>query len=64
MEFHIDDEKLAAVCELVREYLPDTASAAIEEFITADWHEGQEHQDWLDEATANEIADWVIAGLR
>lgn len=34
----------------------------VESFCTADWPEGQEHQDWLDTATPEEIADWVIAG--
>jgi len=35
-----------------------------EAFCLADWPEGQEHQDWLNKATAEEIADWAIAGLR
>jgi len=34
----------------------------VEAFCTADWAEGDEHQAWLDSASASEIADWVIAG--
>ena len=34
----------------------------IEEFCTADWAEGDEHQRWLNTAPAQEITDWIIAG--
>ena len=64
MQFAIADDKLQRIIELVREFLPSQPDAAIEAFCLADWPEGQEHQDWLNKATAEEIADWAIAGLR
>lgn len=34
---------------------------AITDYCTADWSEGEEHQHWLDTASAQEIADWIIS---
>jgi len=48
---------------LVQEFL-DRPAHEVEAFILADWREGQEHQEWLDTAAPEEIADWAIAGLR
>lgn len=63
MKYQISDEKLKEVFSLIREYV-DATPTDIEDFILADWDEGQEHQDWLDFATAQKIADWVSAGLK
>ena len=48
---------------LVQEFL-DWPTHEVEAFILADWREGQEHQEWLDTATPEEIANWAMAGLR
>jgi len=60
--FTIDSEKLD---EVIRIYNAETDPAAsddvIESTVLADWHEGDEHQDWLNDASAKEIADWLAA---
>lgn len=59
--FSIQPLKLGQVIAIVRAFYNVQIDAGkIELFILADWHEGQEHQDWLDEATSTEIADWII----
>ena len=35
-----------------------------EEFILADWPEGDEHWQWVAEARVEEIVSWVEAGTR
>lgn len=35
----------------------------VREYTTADWAEGEEHQEWLNAAPASEIADWIIAQI-
>ena len=62
-EFRIDEEKFNEVLRLVQEFL-DRPAHEVEAFILADWREGQEHQEWLDTATPEEIANWAMAGLR
>ncbi len=37
------------------------ATSLVNEYVFADWHEGDEHQEWLNEAPTGEIADWVIS---
>lgn len=37
-------------------------SAEDQEFIFADWTEGNEHLEWLFTASREEIADWIEAG--
>jgi hypothetical protein len=31
------------------------------DFVLADWPEGKEHQDWIDNAATDEIASWAKA---
>ena len=62
--FEISDRKLDQIIGIATAHNNDLDANTIENFILADWREGQGHQDWLDSATAQEIADWVIAGLR
>lgn len=33
----------------------------VREVALADWPEGAEHQAWLNSASVQEIADWVLA---
>lgn len=61
--FEVPFPKLAEVVRLVNKEIK-MSGQDVEGFCTADWHEGQDHQDWLNTATAQEIADWVIAGSR
>lgn len=37
-------------------------TAEQQEFIFADWPEGDEHLSWLLTASREEIADWIEAG--
>jgi len=61
--YHIDSEKLEAVANAYAEFEPNASTPDIEAYICADWNEGQEHQDWIDTASAAEIADWIAAGV-
>jgi hypothetical protein len=60
--YQITDEKLARVTEIVNR---DTDPAATEDLIQTqicyDWNEGAEHQEWIDSATPEEIADWIAS---
>jgi hypothetical protein len=42
----------------------DADRDTILEFVFADWPEGDEHDAWLAKASTDEIADWVVAGMR
>ncbi len=60
--YHIDSEKLAQVTEIInRETDPAATEHLIETEICADWNEGDEHQEWIDTASAAEIADWIAS---
>lgn len=60
--YTIDSDKLAQVVTLVQARHPLTAEQ-VRQFCLDDWPEGDEHQRWLDNASTEEIADWVVAGL-
>jgi hypothetical protein len=63
----MSSEKLEKVVELVQEYV-DMNESQIEDFMDGGdegWDCGDdEQQEWLGSASADEIADWVIAGNR
>ena len=61
-DFTIDPTKLTAITAIVQTSRPAMTEAQVRDYCLADWPEGQEHQDWLDNAPVSEIADWVIAG--
>lgn len=61
--FNMDKSKLQEVLELVWKSHPQFTSNKIEQFIDADWPNANEHQQWLNEAPASEIASWVEAGI-
>jgi len=63
MKFTINDSKLNRIITLVQVIHPGETEATITDFILADWNEGREHQDWLDTASAQDIADWVCGPL-
>ena len=60
--YQIDSAKLAQVTEIVnRETDPAATEHLVESEICADWNEGDEHQNWIDTASAAEIADWIAS---
>lgn len=60
LNYSISAEKLAAVVEIFnRETDPAATDELIESEICADWNEGDEHQEWIDNAAPQQIADWL-----
>ena len=59
--YTINQNRLAEIVANVQQTSPMT-EAQVRDFVLADWPEGAEHQDWLDNAPVSEIADWVVAG--
>lgn len=60
--FTIDSEKLAKVVEIFNaETDPAATDDVIESSITGDWNEGEEHQEWIDNSSPQEIADWLAS---
>lgn len=53
----MDDNKAKKVAKLA-----GISVEEVMEFALADWDEGKEHQTWLDNASAQEIADWIVSG--
>ncbi len=60
--YDISNEKVLAIVNTETGQKFHLTEDEVTEFATADWKEGQEHQDWLDNATPEEIAGWVVAG--
>ena len=52
---HISDTKLAEIAKLAQ-----VSTDTVEEWIYADWDNGEEHEEWIHSATTSEIADWVV----
>lgn len=49
------------------ENIADLAGVTVEEaydFIYADWNSQDEHQQWLQDSSDEEIAQWIKAGKR
>ena len=62
MEHTIEREKLEKVTEIINDETdPRVTESELEAHICADWHEGAEHQDWINTADPREIADWISA---
>ena len=60
--FTIDRNKLDEVVRIFNnETDPKATDELIELEICADWNEGDEHQQWIDDASAQEIADWLAS---
>ena len=60
--YTIDSEKLDEVIRLFNSQVdPKATDDIIEAEITADWHEGAEHQAWIDSASPQEIVDWLAS---
>ncbi len=62
MTYTISNEKLDEVTRIFnQETDPKATEELVKSEICADWHEGQEHQDWIDTATPAEIANWLAS---
>ena len=62
MTYTISNEKLEEVVRIFNnEVTGYTTAASIQADICADWHEGEEHQVWINNATALEISDWLAS---
>ena len=62
MYYTIDSEKLTEVTAIFnRDTDPAATQELVESEITADWNEGEEHQDWVNSAAPAEIADWLAS---
>lgn len=62
MLYRIDTGKLEEVTRIMnRDTDPEVTEDVVKAEICADWHEDQEHQDWIDKASAQEIADWLAS---
>lgn len=60
--YSIDREKLAEVVRLFNDQVdPKATDDLVEREITADWNEGDEHQEWIDNAPVQEIVDWLAS---
>ena len=58
--YTINKEKLAEIVAIFnRETDPKATDDLVETEICADWNEGAEHQAWVDNASPQEIADWL-----
>lgn len=60
--FTINQEKLEKITEIINEKTdPEATPSLIESEICADWNEGDKHQEWIDTASTQEIADWIAS---
>lgn len=61
--YRIDSNKLSEITRIVnRETDPKVTEEIVEaEICGQDWHEGADHQAWIDSAPAREIADWLAS---
>ena len=62
-QFNLDKVDIPEVTRIVQQHNPDATQAEVEDFIAADWAEGQTHQEWINTANAQEIGDWVAASM-
>ena len=63
MYYKISSEKLTGVTKILNQIRPDITETIVELEVCADWNEGAEHQNWIDTASAQEIADWLVSFL-
>lgn len=59
MTYSIEQEKLKDVVKIFNNGGTNVPLAFIEQEICADWNEGKKHQEWIDWAMPEEIADWL-----
>ena len=61
--FNLDNVDVDAITRIVQASVPAATDDEVRDFIDADWPNADEHQGWLDSATADEVADWVASVL-
>lgn len=60
MFYTIDNDKLEQVVKLFNEQVdPKATEDVIKAEICGDWHEGEEHQEWINSATPQQIVEWL-----
>ncbi len=60
--FTIDQEKLEEITRILnKETDPKATEELVKAEICADWHNAEEHQEWINEAPPAEIADWLAS---
>jgi len=57
--YSISDERVTAVATAA-----NVSEERVSDICTSDWTEGEEHQNWLNNAPVEEIADWVAVIAR
>lgn len=43
--------------------IADVSVEIVVEYLTADWDNHDDHDEWLESATDEEIANWIVACL-
>jgi hypothetical protein len=61
MYYTIDNKKLKSVTRIFNREVRQATEDLIEAEICSDWNEGRRHQKWIDEASPQEIADWIAS---
>ena len=60
--YTISTEKLEQITAIFnRDTDPQATEELVQSEICADWNEGDEHQEWIDSASPEEIADWLAS---
>ena len=59
--FKISNEKLENITRQFNKVDPAATPEVVESELCADWHNSEEHQDWLDNAPVHEIVDWLAS---
>ena len=60
--YTISSSKLEKVTRIFNnETDPKATEELVKSEICADWNEGKEHQEWVDSASPQEIADWLAS---
>ena len=60
--YTISNEKLQKVVKLFNEEVdPAATDELVKGEICADWNEGNEHQQWIDNADEKEIVQWLAS---
>ena len=58
--FTIDSEKLEKVVDLVNQEIdPRATNDVVEQTLCADRNDGEDHQQWLNNASVREVVDWI-----
>jgi len=63
MSYPLSYKKFTMIVNLVKEWNNEAKVSDISEVIDSDWQEGDDHIKWLKNASAKDIASWVIGGL-